>query len=188
MANYCDYEIHVKGSKKATLFLYSIMPAYDYKEITHEEGTEDNYIVWMEGNCKWSLDNYCEENPDVKIDLDNLSESDIRNEDNGLDYWYLTMRQKSEVLGVEILAHSWSDESEFDVFEVYKNGQLVNQTAKKLDSYYEWDKDEFPDYEEFCEEYGIDPEELPESEFENTHDNIFEHYPSDDENSFSFDF
>lgn len=37
------------------------------------------------------------------------------------DYWYLTIRQESEVLGVEILAHSWLEESGFNQFYHYIN-------------------------------------------------------------------
>ena len=33
MANYCEYEIHVKGSKKAVLMFFSTMPYMDYNEI-----------------------------------------------------------------------------------------------------------------------------------------------------------
>ena len=54
MANYCDYEIHVRGSKKAALYLYTMMPA---------------------------LDSYCEEKPNVSIDLNSLNEDEIRDED-----------------------------------------------------------------------------------------------------------
>ena len=201
MANYCDYEIHVRGSKKAALFLYTMMPALDYKEITHEEGTDEEYIVWMTGNCKWSLDRYCEEKQNVVIDLDSFSEDDVRDEEVGLNYWYLTMRQKSEVLGVEILAHSWSDESEFDQFDHYLNGKLLSSEADEYNAYpaYEdvedefesykdyceafdvdpnvappvWDKNEFETYEKFCQEYGIDPTRLPEDAWYEDDENIF---------------
>lgn len=218
MANYCDYEIHVKGSKKATLFLYAMMPAADYKEITHEEGTDDEYIVWMTGNCKWSLDSYCEEKPNTVIDLDNLTEADIRDEEIGLAYWYLTMRQKSEVLGVEILAHSWSDESEFDQFDHYSKGMMVSSEADEYNSYPEWaevedefesykdycetfgvdpnlsppawDKNEFETYEQFCKEYGIDPKRTPEDAWVEDDENIFYYdiEPQEHISRFTFDF
>lgn len=218
MANYCNYEIHVKGTKKAALFMYAMMPVYDYKQITHEEGTEEEYIVWMEGNCKWQLDAYCEEKVDVKIDAEAFTEEYVRNEENGLDYWYLTMRQKSEVLGLEVLAHSWSDESEFDQFDRYVNGKLISSESEAYKSYPDWedveeafdsyndycetfdidpnlappawDKSEFANYEEFCEEYGIDTEKIPEDAWYEDEDDIYycDIEPQEHVSKFKFDF
>ena len=70
------------------------------------------------------------------------------------------MRQKSEVLGVEILAHSWSDESEF------------------------------ANYEEFCKEYGIDPEEIPEDAWDEVEEDIYYCFiePREHVSKFEFDF
>ncbi len=193
MANYCEYEIHVRGKKKAALMMAAIMASADMKEITHEEGSDNNYIVWIRGNCKWSLDAYCEEKPDVTINLDEYSEDDLRDADFE-EYWYLTMRQKSEVLGLEILAHAWSDESEFDMFEYYDNGRKISsenvncrpewdeEMEMVFGAYIDycltfglnpslnpppvWDKGRYPTYEEFCDEFDIDPEILPESKWE----------------------
>lgn len=163
MANVCNYEIHIKGSKKAALYFVDMMPSYCRdKEIIHEEGTDNEYIVWMIGDCKWGLDAYCEENPDaaaeVADDLERLTEEDIRNMDTG-NYWDLPMQQKSEVLGVEVLAHSWSRDSEFDKFDHYLNGELVSSALCPL----YWDKGVFDTYEAFCETFNIDPNRLPES-------------------------
>ncbi len=200
MANYCNYEIHVKGTKKAALMMAAIMASADSKEITHEEGTDENYVVWIEGDCKWSLDAYCEEKKDVVINLDEYTEEDIRDADFD-EYWYLTMRQKSEVLGLEILAHSWSDESEFDVFEYYDYGRKVSsenincrpEWDEEMQMVYcsyidycmvfglnpslnppdTWNKEEYPTYEEFCYEHDIDPEILPESKWEEDEDGLY---------------
>jgi hypothetical protein len=199
MANYCNYEIHARGSKKAALMLFAMMPCYDYKEITHEEGSENNYIVHMTGNCKWSLEHYCKENPGVKLTIDSYSEEDVRNEECGVDYWYLTMRQKSELLGLEILAHSWSEESEFDQMEHYRNGALVScdyapmipdweEFKDEFESYQEfceafnvdpnsnppiWDQSEYPHYDDFCEAFGLDPEIVLEDDWEEDEDDIY---------------
>lgn len=40
MANYCDYEIHVRGKKKAALMMFAVMPVYDSKYIVHEDETD----------------------------------------------------------------------------------------------------------------------------------------------------
>jgi hypothetical protein len=199
MANYCNYEIHARGPKKAALMLFTMIPCCDSKEITHEEGTDDKYIVHMIGNCKWSLDHYCKENPDVKINLDEYSEDDVRDEECGLDYWYLPMSQKSELLGLEILAHSWSEESEYDQMEEYNNGRLVScdyaplapdwcEYEDEFDSYQDfceafninpnqnppmWNTSEYPYYTDFCDAFGLDPEIVLEEDWDEDEDNIY---------------
>lgn len=40
MADICDYNIHVRGTKKAALMVFSSMASGDIKEITHEQGKE----------------------------------------------------------------------------------------------------------------------------------------------------
>lgn len=179
MANSCGYEIHVKGTKKSALFLAAMLPTYDSKDITHEEGTDEEYIVWVEGNCKWALDYACSEKSDVKIDLDALTLDDVQNDELGVKYWYLTMRQKSEVLNVEILAHSWSKESEFECYEHYKEGCLLDSKKDTHDipeelAYYDcfpvWPTSLCETYEAFCaafrEQFGFSIDEIPEDHWE----------------------
>jgi hypothetical protein len=198
MANICDYEVHVRGNKKAVLGIYAMLPVLDEKRIVHEEGTDSEYIIWIEGDCKWELDYCCKDNPDIVIDLDGFAEDTLRNGYIGDAYGDLTMRQKSELLGVEILVHSKCPESGLDQFDHYLNGELVNaesevnmdwsQAQMYFDSYQEycqelnidpnknppiWYKDEFETYEEFCEEYGIDPEILPEDLWFEDDDDVF---------------
>lgn len=185
MANCCYYEIHVKGNKKAALFLFAMMPVYDSKEIIHEEGTDDEYVVWIKGDCKWGLDYNCTEKADVGIDLNMLTEDDVRNEEMGLDYWDLTMRQKSEVLNVEILAHSWSRESEFEHFEHYKKGLLLDSKKEthpmpaeleEYDLFPLWVSSECETYEAFCagvnDFFGFSINELPEDYWEQEEDGV----------------
>ena len=161
MANFCEYEIHVKGNKKAVLYFFTMVPSYGGNRITHEEGSDDEYIIWITGDCKNALDCYCEEKPGVAIDLDGISEADIRNKELGSDYMYLTMRQKSEVLGIEILAHSWSDESDFDQFDYYSKGTLISSESYCF-APPTWFRSDDETYEQFCKENNIDPEKIPE--------------------------
>lgn len=216
MANYCNYEIHARGSKKAALLLFTMMPCCDDKEITHEEGTDDKYVVHMNGNCKWSLDSYCKEQPEVKIDFESFSEEEVRDEEFGLDWWYLPLRQKSELLNLEILAHSWSEESEFDQMEIYKFGTLVScdyapfapdwcEYQDDFDSYQEfcevfnvdpnknpplWNQSEYPHYVDFCEAYGLNPERVLEEDWEKDEDDIYYYICADKlcANVFEFEF
>ena len=144
MANYCNYEIHVKGTKKAALLLANMLPVMDGISIEDEYGSNAKYTVIVCGNCKWSLDHGCEEKSDVNINLKKITLADI--EDGfGDEYWGLTLRQKSELLGVEIQARSWSDESEFDQFEHYIKGNCVKQISIDYtdDNEFDWDKLEY---------------------------------------------
>ena len=185
MANCCGYEIHVRGNKKAALFLFAMMPVCDSKEIIHEEGSDDEYVVWIKGDCNWGLDYNCTEKTDVSINLNTLTEDDVRNEEMGLDYWYLTMRQKSEVLNVEILAHSWSRESEFERFEHYKKGLLLDSQKEahpmpaeleEYDLFPLWVSSEYETYEAFCaavnDFFGFSINELPENYWEQKEDGV----------------
>ena len=179
MATICNYEIHVKGRKKAALFLFTAMPAYGDKEITHEEGTDEEYILWMKGDCKGSLDAYTEKKLGITTVLYSLTEDELRNEEVGVDYWYLPLSLKSKLLKLEILAHSWSVESKFESFEHYQNGQLVDsktvrpsipKAIKKLNESPKWVLSDYPTYEAFCasiqETLGISFQEIPESYWE----------------------
>lgn len=161
------------------------MASYEDKVITHEEGTDEEYIVWITGGCKWRLDPYTEEKPGVTIDLDPLTEDDLRNERQVPDYWDLPLRQKSKLLKLEILAHSWSSESEFESFEHYQNGQLVDsktvrpsipKAIKKKNESPKWVLSDYPTYEAFCasiqETLGISFQEIPESYWEEDEEGV----------------
>ena len=186
MATICNYEIHGKGRKKAALFLFAAMASYDDKVITHEEGTDEEYVVWMKGDCKWSLDSGTEEKPGITIDLDSLTEDDLRNERQVPDYWDLPLRQKSRLLKLEILAHSWSSESEFESFEHYQNGQLIDSRTETVrlphafeefpDESPNWILSEYPTYEAFCADVqdilDLDLREVPESEWDQREEGV----------------
>ena len=135
MANICKYEIRVKGSKLAALFVYAAMPCYDEKNIKDESGTEDAYELYFAGDCKWSVDSYCQDVWD-KGNLDlcaiNLLDNDgYVNEEAGSDYWYYTLQEKSRVLSCEIAVYSWSKESEFMEFAHYKDGIILKKETRK---------------------------------------------------------
>ena len=54
MANYCDYKGILKGRKNACYAAYGCFQAYDDKWIVKECGTNEDYFLQFEGNCKWS--------------------------------------------------------------------------------------------------------------------------------------
>ena len=131
MANICEHLILAKGTKKAALMAFaSTSKIDDFDCICKEFGTDDEYVVWYQGACKWSLDAYSKESNNVEIDLSKLSEDDLRNGE-GYDFWDFTMRQRSEVLGLGLFAHPWSAESEFGTYERWKDGRVVFGAKKK---------------------------------------------------------
>ena len=139
MADSCNYNIHVRGGKAECLMLYAAMPCDDSKDFLLAEGTEENFVLHFEGSCKWGLDAYCKEEfagiIDVSkyrnVDLDSEDFDVYELEDDGLPYWYITMRKKSELLNVEILALAWSDE--YYGVDHYKNGILLSSDGDGYD-------------------------------------------------------
>lgn len=136
MANICNYEIRVKGSRQAALFVYAAMPCYNEKQICSESGTEDAYELHFTGDCKWHVDSYCRDAWDKEpLDLNTmalLDESGYGNEDMGVDYWYYTLREKSRVAACEIGVFCWSEESDFMEFACYKDGIALNKGTRKF--------------------------------------------------------
>ncbi len=148
MANFCDYEVRVKGSKKAGLMVYNSMPCLEYKDFEWEKGSGNSTIICFTGNCKWSVNFGVTDNL-RKVNVDSMSESEI--ESKGTDYWEYSLRAKSEAFQCEIMVHYWSEESGFDQFDHYKNGKVLKQ--RKIEYNYDkqdefdWNKLEFVGHE-----------------------------------------
>lgn len=159
MANYCDYEVRVIGSKKAGLMVYESMPCMDFKNYDSEEIVGDSCLICFSGNCKWSV-NYGVNDHMPKVNLESMSELDI--EEKGVDYWEYSLRAKSEAFQCEIMVHYWSDESGFDQFDHYKNGEIVKQRKIAYDyeetNVFDWDETEFVGHEGEYDE-SVDGEE-----------------------------
>ena len=60
MANYCEYKAIVKGKTNACYAFFGSMSCLDDKRIEDESGTDAQYTVRFQGNCKWAVDAYCE--------------------------------------------------------------------------------------------------------------------------------
>lgn len=148
MANYCDYEIRVKGNKKACLMVYESMPYMDFKDLDWERKEGNSYLISFTGNCKWSV-NYGVKDGLKRINIDSLSESEIEN--SGTDYWEYSLRAKSEAFQCEIMVHYWSTESEFDQFDHYKNGEVLKQRKIAFNydeqTEFDWERLEFVGHE-----------------------------------------
>ena len=131
MANICNYEIQVKGSRKAGLFVYASMPSLDCKELVSMEEEEGQVLLCFTGDCKWSVDYGTVDRMD-SMDVESLSEEEI--EAKGENCWDISLRAKSAALRCEILAHSWSSDSGYDRVEHYINGKLLAKRMLPYDS------------------------------------------------------
>lgn len=155
MADYCDYEIHVRGTKKAALLAYAAMRCADVKTITHESGTDEEYIIHFGSCCKWEPDAYCDKKWDGKeIDLSGLDEQAIRDE-NGIDQFeFYPLQDMSAMLHCEIEIYATYAEAESCSFSHYKDGDLLEEQWSGVD----WEATEDDDIEESEEEYYPDEE------------------------------
>lgn len=90
----------------------------------------------MRGDCNWSLDSHCREQEEVALlGYEGVDDDDLRlGCDDG--NWHMTMRQKSELLGLEVLAQEWSDESDFNNFAHYDRGECVYREEDIFDPDY----------------------------------------------------
>ena len=77
MANYCDYEVRVKGSKKTGQMVYESMPYMDHKAFEWEKESDNSVIVCFNGDCKWSV-NFDVIDSLKRVNVDSMSESEIK--------------------------------------------------------------------------------------------------------------
>ena len=123
MANFCSYEVHVKGHKSATMLVYASMPALEEKVILFQNGNDDDYELHFEGACKWSVNFGVDDSSKPKVKVSEYDEQSVFEEAD--KYYGISLRAKSECFDCEILVHYWSEESGFDQFDHYKNGKTL---------------------------------------------------------------
>ena len=125
MANICEYKVIVKGKKNGCYAFYGSMPVLDDINITKEKGTDDNYEMHFEGDCKWSVDSYCSERKEsgpVEIPSDPQEAWEY-----GQDNWGFTVQDRSEMYDVEVICNSADvedfDDEPYQIFEHYYSGK-----------------------------------------------------------------
>lgn len=148
MANYCNYEVRVKGSKNACRMVYASMPFLDSNDMEWERKEGNSYHSCFTGNCKWSV-NFGVNDELKKVNVDSMSEAEI--EKTGTNYSSYSLRAKSDAFRCEIMVHYWSEESGFDQFDHYKDGRVLKR--RKIEFNYEnqtvfdWKRLEFEGHE-----------------------------------------
>ena len=150
MANYCSFDIRIKGRKGNVLLLANSIRTLDGGNFVYSHGTDEIYEVLVHGSCKWSVnfavtdvwDGY-----DIDIDLNTLSEEMIM--DISDNYCGYSLRAKSRVLRCEVQAHYWSAESEFDHFDHFIDGRRIKNRKIEYSpsNVFDWDTLEFKGHE-----------------------------------------
>ena len=104
MANICKYHIKVKGAKNACYALFGGMNVLDDKWIEEEHGTDSDYTMVFQGDCKWAVDMYTEpyDNP-TEIPIPDGSDAA---EEFGNDFRGVTLKDKSKLFHVEVWCNS----------------------------------------------------------------------------------
>ena len=96
MANICEYEVHVKGTKKAALMVLNSMPVMDYLDVKTEYSESNNYVICFTGNCNWSVNYGVTDNADNSVSLTNMTENEIQQ--NANNYWNYSLKSYSFVI------------------------------------------------------------------------------------------
>ena len=123
MANICKYKGIVKGRKNACYAYFGSMSCLDDKWIIEEEGTDEQFTMRFEGDCKWSVDAYCE--PwDGECPVQLPEDAEEAREEAEDKYWYKNLRDRSRMFGVEIMCcHADVDFPVQEYYEHYINGE-----------------------------------------------------------------
>lgn len=181
MADFCYYEIHIKGSKKACYAYLGTTPTLDEKEILFESGDDENYILHFSGVCKWTLDYYCVDEYKGDLNLDYYTLDDIKEDWDICGLQSVNPQVKSMVLGVVAEVYTYSEEGMYKCFYRYDNGDLVFEDEVwdwnfDDEEYIEeliWDKDEYENFEEFLFDYDLEDEGIEESDFKHLEGNSY---------------
>ncbi len=167
MANCCEYKVIVKGKKNACYAFFGSMSCMDYKDIVDEEGTDDEFVLSFEGNCKWSVDSYCtpwEGEFPVKLP-DDYEDAYSEGEEK---YWYNTVQERSMMFEVEVLCNSADvedynpAEGPFQIYKHYINGVDIGGICPDelcIKGWYEDDEDD----EDEDDDYDYDEDVVDES-------------------------
>ena len=150
MANYCSFEIRIKGKRGNALLLCHSIPTMGGGSITYAKGTDDAYEMRFRGSCKWSVNfNVTDDWDGIEIDTDLNALPESMLIDLGPNFRGYSLRAKSRVLECEVQVHYWSEETEFDYFDHYVNGRRIKKRriAYDSDNYFDWNSLEFIGHE-----------------------------------------
>jgi hypothetical protein len=121
MANICVYKAIVKGKKDACYAFYWSMSVLDGISIKEKGGSDDDYMIRFEGDCKWTVDQYCKPwEGSFDIDIPATREE-------ALKYQEITVQERSLLFKVEVLCNSADiEEANYELFEHYIAGERLH--------------------------------------------------------------
>lgn len=154
MANFCDFEIHVSGTKMAADLVLHSMPYTVEPDILYEGGTDEDYHLSFRGQCKWSVNYDVDDKWKGNVDVSKYDARIVK--DANLKYEKYSLRAKSEGFHCTIAVHYWSEESGFDQFDYFENGKVIKR-RKIAYSYaepnvFDWSTSEFVGHDNVYDE------------------------------------
>lgn len=121
MANICKYRVIVKGKKNACYAFFGSMSGGD-KEVLKEFGTNDQYTLLFDGECKWSVDSYCNKKWKGEFPVLLPEGADEAYRMAGENYLCYKVQDRSKMFNVEVFCNS-ADEDCFREFLHYVSGK-----------------------------------------------------------------
>lgn len=153
MANYCHYEMKIKGSRKNCEQWLKKMKSYDEENHFHrmfepicieEQGwSGSEYSMVLSGDCAWSLETCCR----------------VSGYSNGVDLF----AENSRDLHITMEAYSEEPGIGFQEHYIYRNGECIADECVDYTEWY-WDKAESPYFETFKREVNL-PDCVTERDF-----------------------
>ena len=196
MANIVNYELHIKGSRKACEFFVESYHCYEAR-IKRQKETKDGYIMHIVGELPWGVD----ARSNMEYKGNSLSDDEIDNlrAEENLNY---NLKSKSKMLNCEIEIHAWcNDGDKTEEYYHFKDGEILHEEFVRItpEVNLEWWKEIFPTLEEYIDELKekgeyykveryIEKNEF-ESMFEKAEDGCYTLYiPKTEKIKFKFDF
>lgn len=147
MANYCDYDMKIKGTKEnCKKWLKKMSDCDEYNSfygifdavVYDEGGTDESYYMYISGDCAWSLETCCR----------------ASGYSGGIDLF------AENTLELSLIMEAWSTEIGWGFQEhyIYKHGQCIVDECRDYAEWY-WDKDVYKTYKELKDEYPDAPVE-----------------------------
>lgn len=152
MANYCCFDILIRGRRGNAVLLCNSIAATSVGSVCHTSGTDESYEIRFRGVCEWSVhfavsDEW--DGADIDTDLNTLPERLLA--EVGPNYRHYSLRAKSRVLACDVRVRQWSEESGFDHFEHFAAGKRLRlrRIDYSPDTVFDWERMEYVGHE--CE-------------------------------------
>lgn len=154
MANYCRYEMKIKGTRESCEQWFERMchdddpkhfrRLFEPVNIDEQGGSESEYYMILSGDCAWSLETCCRKSG-YSIGKDLFAENSRE--------LHITMEAYSSEPGIGFQEHY-----------IYQNGECIADKCVDWIEWY-WDKTEYPTFELFKRDVNL-PDSVTENDFD----------------------